>query len=172
MWLLKIKIYNKLIMIKILINLYMFTWFYIIYFNLFIYPKKYYVLCDSNNKKYVMINIFSILNPNLIKMLNNKINKVNYLNNNKYIGLNNLQTKDILLAIPSNYSNNITSNNIISFFSKKKFRLYNINIKNDNKKYINDKVINFNNLDNLLLENIFNYKINKTIIPFYLILNK
>ena len=150
----------------------MFTWIYIINFNLFIkYNNNFFILYDSNNNEYAIINIFNILDSNLILKLNGEMKEINYFDNEKYVGLNNFNYKEILLAISID-NLNITSNNIISFTSLENIKPYNININNYNKKIIQDKTINIDNIDNLLIKNIFNYEINNTNIPFYLILNK
>jgi len=150
-------------MINILIYLYLFTWIYIIYFNLFIKTTNFYILYDSDNNEYAIINIYNILDSDLILKLYEKMNQLNYFYDDKYIGLNYLYVKEILLAIPLDKLY-ITSNNLISFSNT-------INIKNNKKKKIQDKIINFNNIDNLLMKNIYNYEINNIIIPFYLIIN-
>ena len=150
-------------MINILIYLYLFTWIYIIYFNLFIKTTNFYILYDSDNNEYAIINIYNILDSDLILKLYEKMNQLNYFYDDKYIGLNYLDVKEILLAIPLDKLY-ITSNNLISFSNT-------INIKNNKKKKIQDKIINFNNIDNLLMKNIYNYEINNIIIPFYLIIN-
>lgn len=157
-------------MINILIYLYMFTWIYILYFNIFINPSNFFILYDSNDNEYVIINIFNILDSNLILKLNDEMKRIKYYDNDKYIGLNNLNVKEILLAIPLD-NINITSNNIISFSSIENIKPYTINMNNKRKKVINDKIINFDDLDSLTMENIFNYETNNSIIPFYLILN-
>ena len=147
----------------------MFTWIYIIYFNLFIKTTNFFILYDSNDNEYAIINIYNILDSDLILELNDKMNSINYFIDDKYIGLNYLNVKDILLAIPLIHIN-ITSNNIISFSSIDNIKPYTININNNKKKLIPNKVINFNR-ENLLMKNIFNYENNNKIIPFYLILN-
>jgi hypothetical protein len=148
----------------------MFTWIYIIYFNLFIKTTNFFILYDSNDNEYAIINIYNILDSNLILELNDKMNSINYSNDDKYIGLNYLNVKDILLAIPLIHIN-ITSNKIISFSSVENIKPYTININNNKKKLISDKVINFNS-ENLFMKNIFNYENNNIIIPFYLIINR
>jgi hypothetical protein len=71
----------------------MFTWIYIIYFNLFIKTTNFFILYDSNDNEYAIINIYNILDSDLILELNDKMNSINYFIDDKYIGLNYLNVK-------------------------------------------------------------------------------
>lgn len=135
----------------------MFMWLYIIYHNLYINNiQTLYVLYDENNNKYSMIDFYNMKDHNLPKVLSKELNKINYFENNKYIGSNFLNNKDGLVVVPYDSIKYITH----KLISKSKFKI-------DPFKKMNK----LNNLDNLYLENIYNYKIDNIDIPFHLISN-
>jgi len=135
----------------------MFMWLYIIYHNLFIHSL--YVLHDENNNKYSMIDFFNMKDHNLPKVLFEEMNKINYFEENKYIGSNFYNNKDALVVIPYDSVEHITHKLIL----KPKL--------NHSKINPFKKMTNLNNLNNLYLENIYNYKIDNINIPFYLLSN-
>ena len=148
-------------MINNLIYIFMFTWLYIIYYNIFC-NKTFYLLNDENNIQYTMINIFNIVDSNLFDTLFEKLYSLNYFDSNELIGLkyNDLEFKEILLVIPYDFS--YITNNTFMTCNKTKLIPYEINGKN--KKQIKNFSFNLNN--ELYLKNIYNYE-NK--IPIYLL---
>ena len=146
----------------------MFTWLYIIYYNLFI-NKSYCLLYDENNNQYAMIDIFNILDLELLNIIFNKIYLINYFDKTEFIGLNHIYSshlKDILIVIPYNYMY-LTNNNFTTCDKKTKLVPYIMNINNLTfKKKINNSRFDLNN--ELYLKNIYNYKNN---IPIYLLSN-
>jgi hypothetical protein len=180
-------------MTNILIYMFMFTWLYIIYHNNFnqnnIKAEPLHILFDTNNEKYIMINILDILDPKLIQVIFEELYKINYFNINEYIGLNYTNTnKEALLVIPYEHIKCITYNKMITGVLHK---------NNNNNEYnlvpfetiinpgtikgsiIKNKIIDLNNhgsiikedLNELYLKNIYNYSINEMNIPIYLLLN-
>lgn len=135
----------------------MFMWVYIIYHNLFI--QTLYVLYDENNKKYLMIDLYNMKDHNLPKILFNEMNKINYFNKDEYISLNFFNNKDALVVIPYESVKHV-AHKLIS-------KPNSIHSKINPYK----KMINLNNLNNLYLENIYNYKIDNIEIPFHLLSN-
>ena len=176
---------------NILIYMFMFTWFYIIYHNNFnqnnINAEPLHILFDTNNQKYIMINILDVLDPKLIQVIFEELYKINYFNINEYIGLN-YTNKEALLVIPYDHIKCITNNKMITGVLHK---------NNNNDEYnlvpfetlinpgtikgsiIKNKIIDLNNhgsimkedLNELYLKNIYNYNINDIDVPIYLLLN-
>ena len=156
-------------------------WVYIIYHNIFnqnnINAEPLHILFNEN-KKYIMIDILDIIDSNLIQIL---FNILNYLNECDSI------LDYPLLVIPYNYINYITFNKMITGVlhkSNDKFELVpfktTITSKTIKGEIIYNKfidineygIIDKNELDNLYLKKIYNYKIDNNIIPIYILLNQ
>jgi hypothetical protein len=174
-----------------LIYMFMFTWFYIIYNNNFnknnINSEPLHILFNDNNDKYIMINIQDIIDPKLSHELSKELDKINYFNTNKYVGINYLNIKEPLFVIHHNYLKKITDNILITGvlhkIKKDKYKLVPFKTKVNpgiiKSYFIKNKIIDLNNqgsiikkdLINLYLKNIYNYQINDINIPIYLLSN-
>ena len=171
----------------------MFMWIYIIYHKNFntnnISAEPLYILVDDKNYKYIMININDIIDTKLVQDLFKELYTINYFKINKYIGLNYIPNKETILVIPYDYLSYITYDTMITGVLHKikdnnnKFKLVpfktivkdstikGIIIKNKEININNQESINKNDLDTLYLKNIYNYDINNTLVPIYLLSN-
>lgn len=168
----------------------MWTWLYIIYFNLFnqnnINAEPFHILFDENNQKYCMINMNDLLNQNLTQTLSKQLDNVNYFEMNEFIGLHDESNKDALIVTPYNYMKELTDNIMITGVlhkiknKKDDFTLvpFKTVIKSDTTKgtILKNKIINLNNKGSITKNDLKLLYLNKVhthkSIPIYLLGNK